>query len=99
MVVFRNFENGQLANTLWSMLRSHHMSGFPLRDLFDRADEPIPLQLLKLHVGLLILTTKLDLSTLYVYKLRLVKASEGFEHETVIETVIVTVQCPGSESQ
>jgi len=71
------------------------MSGSPLRDLCDRVDEPIPLQLLKLHVGLLILTTELDLSTLYVYKLCLVKASEDFEHETVI----VTVQCPGSESQ
>jgi len=44
MVVIRNFENGQLASTLWSMLRSHHMSGFPLRDLFDRVNEPILLR-------------------------------------------------------
>jgi len=44
MVVIRNLEYGLLANTLWSMLHSRHMSGFPLRDFFGREDGPVSLQ-------------------------------------------------------
>jgi len=43
----RNLEYNQLANTFWLMLRSRHMSGFPLRDFFGREDGPVSLQWLE----------------------------------------------------
>jgi len=95
MVVLQNLEFGQLANTLWFMLHSNHMSGLPLQDLFSRQDESKSLQLLKLYIENLLMSAKLDPSTLYIHKLRLVKASQGFEHETVV----ATVKCTSSESQ
>ena len=94
MVVIKNLELAELANTIWSSLFSYHMSGFPLQNLFSGRDT-ISLELLKVHTEKLILSAELDPSTLYIRKLRLVKASEGLEHETVI----VTVKRIGSESQ
>jgi len=94
MVVLKNLELAELANTIWSSLFSYHMSEFPLQNLFSGRDT-ISLELLKLYAEILILRNKLDPSTLYIHKLRLVKASEGLKHETVI----VTVKCMGSESQ
>jgi len=95
MVMVRSFEFNQLANTLWSLLFSNHMSQFPLRDLFCPPNEPVPLRTLKHYIERLMLTNKPDPFTLYIHKLRLVKASQGFEHETII----VTMMCMGSESQ
>jgi len=95
MVILQNLEFGQLSNTLWSMLHSNHMSGFPLQDLFSRQDESKSLQSLKLYMEVLLTTAKVDPSTLYIHKLRLVKDSQGFEHETVV----ATVKCMSSESQ
>jgi len=95
MVMVRNFEFNQLANTLWSMLFSNRMSQFPLQNLFGPQNQPVSLQNLKYCIGFLTLANELDPFTLYIHKLRLVKASQGFEHETVI----VTVMCLGSELQ
>ena len=94
MVVLKNLELAELANTIWSSLFFYHMSGFPLQNLFSRRDT-ISLELLKVHTEKLILIGELDPSTLYICKACLVKASEGLEHETVI----VTVKRMGSESQ
>ena len=94
MVVVKNLELAELANTIWSSLFSYHISGFPLQNLFSGRDT-MPLEWLKERTEKLILSTELDPSTLYIRKLRLVKASEGLEHETVI----VTVKRIGSESQ
>jgi len=35
MVVLKNLELAELANTIWSLLFSYHMSEFPLQNLFS----------------------------------------------------------------
>ena len=58
MVVVKNLELAELANTIWSSLFSYHISGFPLQNLFSRRDT-ISLELLKLYAEILILRNKL----------------------------------------